>query len=180
VLITVGYARQAKSGVLAEIATLLSSYPGVLAVPAVLATSGTSERGSHILDPHTEMATAEILSASVIGPDLALADALATGVAAGGLRALRRVADLDGYAALCLDRHGRWSATPRLNCEGRGWLRGLSGSSQVALSSAIDDHATHFDQREPRTWRKPTPVTTSAPAMSSPEGSAQPAWSASD
>lgn len=81
-------------------------------VHAALATSGSCQRGPHILDPHTGTAARGIICATVFGPDLALADALATAVVAGGVRALRRVAALDGYTALCLDCAGAWSATP--------------------------------------------------------------------
>lgn len=88
--------------------------PTVLAwtadVTAAIATSGTSERGSHIVDPHTARASAAFGSATVTGPDLALADALATALVAGGHAALEHVDRLDGYAALCLDARGRWSA----------------------------------------------------------------------
>jgi thiamine biosynthesis lipoprotein len=89
------------------------------AVHAAMATSGTCERGLHIIDPHTRAPTQEIVSATVIGPHLALADALATAIVAGGPRALQRVADLEGYDALCLNRHGTWTATERFACEGR-------------------------------------------------------------
>jgi thiamine biosynthesis lipoprotein len=89
------------------------------AVHAAMATSGTCERGLHIIDPHTGAPTQEIVSATVIGPHLGLADALATAIVAGGPRALQRVADLEGYDALCLNRHGTWTATERFACEGR-------------------------------------------------------------
>lgn len=68
---------------------------------AALATSGTYERGAHVLDPQTgEPAESGVVSASVVGPDLAVADALATALVAGGERALPAVAAADGYAAL--------------------------------------------------------------------------------
>jgi thiamine biosynthesis lipoprotein len=89
--------------------------PGSLAwiaeVGAAMATSGTGERGAHVIDPHSLVATGHVLSATVTGPDLALADALATAIAAGGREALDHVADLDGYEALCLDRSGEWTVT---------------------------------------------------------------------
>jgi thiamine biosynthesis lipoprotein len=46
--------------------------------PFAVATSATYERGSHILDPRTGEATTEFASATVVGPDLATADAYAT------------------------------------------------------------------------------------------------------
>jgi FAD:protein FMN transferase len=74
-----------------------------------LATSGTYERGEHLIDPATGMpATAEVTSASVIGPDLGVADAVATALAVGG-RACAAVLDAPGYSALLL--HGDGSRT---------------------------------------------------------------------
>lgn len=86
-------------------------------VDAAMATSGSFERGLHIIDPHTGAPAQEIVSATVTGPRLALADALATAIVAGGPAALQRVAGLEDYAALCLDRCGTWTATPRFACE---------------------------------------------------------------
>ncbi|MGI8622201.1 MAG: FAD:protein FMN transferase, partial [Solirubrobacteraceae bacterium] len=62
--------------------------PGALAwttdVGAAIATSGTGERGAHILDPYAGGPSRAVLSATVTGPERARADALATAVAAGG------------------------------------------------------------------------------------------------
>lgn len=65
--------------------------------PAGVATSGTYERGAHILDPRTGVPTA-VLSATVIGPDLAEADAFATTLAVMGTDGLTWVEDHRGYA----------------------------------------------------------------------------------
>jgi thiamine biosynthesis lipoprotein len=74
-----------------------------------LATSGTYERGPHLIDPRTgEPATADVISASVIGPDLGVADALATALAVGG-RVCAGQLDAPGYSALLL--HGDGSRT---------------------------------------------------------------------
>jgi thiamine biosynthesis lipoprotein len=64
-----------------------------------LATSGTYERGEHLIDPHTGRPRAALASASVIGPDLAQADALATALAVAGPDLLERVEALPGYEA---------------------------------------------------------------------------------
>ena len=62
--------------------------PGRLAEVAYLsgaiATSGTYERGDHLIDPHSGQAAARAASASVTGPDLGLADAFATAMAVAG------------------------------------------------------------------------------------------------
>ncbi len=61
-----------------------------------MATSGGYERGPHLIDPGTGLPASRAASATVTGPSLALADALATGVAAG----------LPGYAAYLIRPDG--------------------------------------------------------------------------
>jgi len=59
-----------------------------------VATSGAYERGAHLVDPWTGRRTrGAVASATVVGPDLAVADAVATAVAVGGRRAATTVAD---------------------------------------------------------------------------------------
>jgi thiamine biosynthesis lipoprotein len=69
----------------------------VIDVGSAVATSGTYERGAHLIDPGTGRPAARALSATVTGPSLAFADAFATAVAVGGDEALAAVAGLDGY-----------------------------------------------------------------------------------
>ena len=58
---------------------------GVIAVTdAAVATSGTYERGRHIVDPHTGRPATDALSVTIVGPDLATADAYATAAFAMG------------------------------------------------------------------------------------------------
>lgn len=71
-----------------------------------MATSGTYERGPHLFDPATGRPGNRAVSATVTGPSLALADALATAVAVGGDGALAAVAALDGYAAYLIRPDG--------------------------------------------------------------------------
>jgi thiamine biosynthesis lipoprotein len=68
-----------------------------------VATSGTYERGAHIVDPATGGPASGVLSATVTGPDLALADAFATALVASSGRALERVARVPGYSALIMN-----------------------------------------------------------------------------
>jgi len=65
-----------------------------------VATSGAYERGPHVLDPTSGEPARGLLAATVVGPDLAFVDALATGLLASGGKALARVAGLRGYSAL--------------------------------------------------------------------------------
>ncbi|MFI0353042.1 FAD:protein FMN transferase [Actinomadura sp. 9N407] len=74
-----------------------------------VATSGTYERGLHVIDPHSGEAAGALRSVTVTGPDLAIADAYATAALAmgtDGLLWLARLAD-SGYesAAITSDGH---------------------------------------------------------------------------
>ncbi len=69
----------------------------VVDVESAAATSGTYERGPHLIDPGTGRPGTRAMSATVTGPRLALADALATAVAVGGDEALAAVTGLEGY-----------------------------------------------------------------------------------
>ena len=60
-------------------------------------TSGTYERGQHLFSPHSGGFGAAALSATVVGPDLAVADGLATALAVGGDAALEVIDGLAGY-----------------------------------------------------------------------------------
>jgi len=71
----------------------------VIELNGALATSGTYERGSHIWDPRAGRPARGVASASVSGPDLAIADALATALVACGEQGLRWVRAA-GYEAL--------------------------------------------------------------------------------
>jgi thiamine biosynthesis lipoprotein len=80
-----------------------------LAVAAVLglragavATSGTYERGKHIVDPHTDLAPEGVLSVTIVGQDLAVADAYATAAFAMGRAGAKWAATLPGYGAIVI------------------------------------------------------------------------------
>jgi FAD:protein FMN transferase len=79
-----------------------------------VATSGAYERGAHILDPHTGQAPAGLLSVTVVGPDLATADAYATAAFAMGAGGPAWAASLAGYDALCITDDHRVLSTPGL------------------------------------------------------------------
>jgi thiamine biosynthesis lipoprotein len=83
----------------------------VVELTAAIATSGTYERGMHLIDPHSGRPVSPVGSASVTGPDLGLADALATAVAVAGVPGLELIEPLDGYEALVigLDGRKRWT-----------------------------------------------------------------------
>lgn len=84
----------------------------VLEVRGAVATSGSYERGAHLVDPHTGRPACRAASATVTGPSLALADALATALAVGGDAVLAAVAGLPGYAGylIRLDGTETWTS----------------------------------------------------------------------
>lgn len=89
-----------------------STLAAVVEPGAAIATSGCYERGPHIFDPFTGRPSAAVASATVTGPELDLADAMATALAAGGEPALGHVSAVDGYEALVIGHDGRMTSTP--------------------------------------------------------------------
>ncbi len=91
--------------------------PGTLAVilagrDFAVATSGTAERGLHIVNPHTGRAATELASITVAGPRITAADAYATAAFAMGGRAREWVESLDGYEAFAVTAKGlRWQTS---------------------------------------------------------------------
>lgn len=67
-----------------------------------IATSGTYERGEHIINPHTAQAPHGVLSVTITGPDLATADAYATAAFAMGINGPAWTARLVGYEAMTI------------------------------------------------------------------------------
>ena len=68
-----------------------------------IATSGTYVRGAHIHDPLAGRAPSGLLSVTIVGPDIANADAYATAAfAMGATRAGHFCAGLDGYDAVLI------------------------------------------------------------------------------
>jgi thiamine biosynthesis lipoprotein len=85
----------------------------VLAVEDLaVATSGEYERGAHIVDPRTGQRPAGLLSVTIVGRDLALADAYATAAFAMGADGPAWTAGLDGYDAMCVTSDRRVLLTP--------------------------------------------------------------------
>ena len=80
-------------------------------VTGAVATSGTYERGAHLIDPRSGRHLARAASATVCGPDLGTADALATALAVGGGEVLEILEDLEGYEGLTIGHDGARSST---------------------------------------------------------------------
>ena len=85
----------------------------VLAVEDLaVATSGAYERGGHIVDPHTGASATGLLSVTIVGPELAAADASATAVFAMGDAGPAWSAELDGHDAMCITSGHEVLTTP--------------------------------------------------------------------
>ena len=78
-----------------------------------IATSGTYERGAHLIDPRTGQPASRAASASVTGPDLGLADALATALAVAGPAGLDFIEPIEGYEGFVIGYDGSWQSTGR-------------------------------------------------------------------
>lgn len=84
----------------------------VLAGDLAVATSGTYEKGGHVLDPHTGLPAEGLVSATVAGPDIVTADVYATAVLAKGPAGLALVEALAGYEAYVIrpDLRASWTS----------------------------------------------------------------------
>ena len=80
-----------------------------------VATSGTTERGHHIVDARTAGLADELLTLTVAGPELARADAYATAAFAMGRDGLRWADSLPGYAAAGITHDRRLITTRGLD-----------------------------------------------------------------
>jgi FAD:protein FMN transferase len=79
----------------------------VLASDLAVATSGTYEKGEHILDPHTGKPANALVSFTVVGRDILQADVYATAGFAMGASGLEFVSRTPGYEAFAIDRQLR-------------------------------------------------------------------------
>jgi thiamine biosynthesis lipoprotein len=91
--------------------------PGSLALVVTgrdfaVATSGSAERGAHIINPHTGAPATGLASVTVVGPTLAETDAYATAAYAMGAAARDWLETLDGYEAFAITPTGSAWQTP--------------------------------------------------------------------
>jgi thiamine biosynthesis lipoprotein len=84
----------------------------VPATDLAIATSGTYERGAHIIDPYTGAPPAGVLSVSIVGPELGTADAYATAAFAMGVAGPAWTAGLTGFEAMTILEDERVLRTP--------------------------------------------------------------------
>lgn len=90
----------------------------VLVNGSAVATSGTYEKGEHIIDPHTGEPAATFFSFTVVGPDILQADVFATAGFAMGMGGLDFIRKTPGYEAFAIDNQLQAWSTP-----GFGFLR---------------------------------------------------------
>lgn len=86
----------------------------VVEVEGALATSGSYERPGELIVPSTGRTARGVVSASVTGPRLDLADALATALAVRGRPLLERIDRLEGYEGHLVTETGRHFATSKM------------------------------------------------------------------
>ncbi|MEQ9399300.1 MAG: FAD:protein FMN transferase [Longimicrobiales bacterium] len=92
-------------------------------VDASVATSGTSERGRHILDPRSGLPVEPWGSVTVVAPDALLADVLSTALYVMGPEAgMAWLAGRDDVGALFLSVDGSGGVTPRWNAAMDRWM----------------------------------------------------------
>jgi thiamine biosynthesis lipoprotein len=77
-----------------------------------VATSGTTERGLHVIDPHTGCPAAALASVTVVGPELTMTDSFATAALAMGVDAPAWLETLEDHEAYLIDAGGHvwWTA----------------------------------------------------------------------
>jgi thiamine biosynthesis lipoprotein len=78
---------------------------------AAVATSGAYVRGQHVLDPHLRQPPRGVLSVTIVGPELATADAYATAAFAMGEAGPDWTRSLDGYESMTILADGRVRST---------------------------------------------------------------------
>jgi thiamine biosynthesis lipoprotein len=80
-----------------------------------VATSGTYERGRHVVDPHTGSPATELVSLTVVGSSLTYADAYATAAFARGIEGVEWLASLPDVEAFAITSDDRTLATEGLD-----------------------------------------------------------------
>jgi thiamine biosynthesis lipoprotein len=71
-----------------------------------VATSGSAERGDHVVDPFTGCPPRDLVAVTVVGPDLTWTDVHATAAFARGAGALAYIESLDGFEGLAVAPDG--------------------------------------------------------------------------
>jgi len=121
----------------------------VVANDLALATSGAYIRGDHVLDPHTGLPAAGLLSVSIAGDDLGTADAYATAAFAMGEQALAWVQTLRPYEAHLILADEQSLSTPGFPLAVSPLTQGdelALGSVEVAQERGNEQHDERSDR----------------------------------
>jgi FAD:protein FMN transferase len=84
----------------------------IAATNCAVATSGAYERGAHIIDPRTQRTASGLLSMTVVGPTLALADAYSTAAYVMGREGVSWLLERPGYDGYAITSDHRAIFTP--------------------------------------------------------------------
>ena len=87
---------------------------------AAIATSGTSQRGEHVLDPFSGAPARGARQATVVGPDGALADAYATALVVSGVSGASWFTGLPGWSAYVIEGETATAWGPAFDDTARG------------------------------------------------------------
>ena len=124
-------------------------------IEGAIATSAHYERPGQVLDPRDGMPSLGLRSATVMGPDLGMADALATGLLAAGTAGLPHIAALEDYSAYIMGTAGVVRVTPGFPPTTRPARGGdglvstsLTGGDPEPGADGGDDGATQGDGDE--------------------------------
>lgn len=83
--------------------------------PLGIATSGSYERGAHIVDPRDGLPVTSIASVTIVGPSLAEADAFATTVYVMGVQGLEWLGRFPGYGGCVMTHEDQMFTTPEFD-----------------------------------------------------------------
>ncbi|KAA9111141.1 FAD:protein FMN transferase [Microbacterium rhizomatis] len=108
-------------------------------VDGAVATSGTAERGTHIIDPRTGAAATSVASATVVADSLTAADVWATVAVVAGADDLSWIADASTRTGIVISASGavrRWTGATEIEVgmvdAGRAHLTSMPLSSRAA------------------------------------------------
>jgi FAD:protein FMN transferase len=119
-----------------------------------VATSGTAERGAHILDPRTGLPAEGLASVTVVGPDLTTADAYATAAFVMGDAARDWIEGLPGHEAYAVSADGRTWTTTGLRPTAAATRSPRPARRPAPTTPDRSPPMSSTNTGSPRTWRR--------------------------
>ena len=111
----------------------------LLATDLAVATSGSYERGYHVVDSRSGVPATALRSVTVAGPDLGVADAYATAGLAMGTAGLAWLAGLTDYSAAVVTEDGRCMRSARLPVDDAGRNHERANGARWSITSVDAD-----------------------------------------